>query len=103
LLLVAVLVLALVFALVVWVLQLARSHGSESPYWGLASVIPQLIGKVLTSTSKMRLARFWIHTNRKENVEGIDRVVEPFKGQKLTVQGRWRSDSMDIEVVVKRY
>jgi hypothetical protein len=57
----AVLGLVLGLVLVVWILQMVRSHGSESPYWDLASVIPQLIGKVLTSTSKTRLARFWIH------------------------------------------
>ena len=58
---VVVVVVVLALVLVVWMLQLVRSHGSESPYWDLASAIPQLIGKVLTSTSQMRLARFWIH------------------------------------------
>lgn len=36
--------LVLGLVLVVWILQMVRSHGSESP-----------------STSKTRLARFWIH------------------------------------------
>jgi hypothetical protein len=62
---VVVVVVVLGLVLVVWMLQMVRSHGSESPYWDLAPVIPQLIGKVLTYTSKTRLARFWIHETAK--------------------------------------
>lgn len=44
-----------------WILRWVRFHVSESPLWGLVSATLQLIEDVLTSTSEIRFASFWMH------------------------------------------